>query len=443
MTVTCGKRRLLSHLMMAVLIPTAYSLPSLHSIFPVAHQPHAHACYHGASFIHQEVRHVISPAAVKVNAVLLRQKISSRPSATSYSSTTRLSMSSLSPLPSSSQRTSPSPWSPGKWKVTLDFGREGVVESEYSSSETNENNLQLSNLLGEEWGAEGGRLVLSFEILANAETDTTKVDEQQSIQMKWLGGKPTGAVETMMNDEGYSSASYINTKGQQHVQISSGQWRIEPPLPLLPTFANILPGQASTLRLYLTLLDAIERNTITLPENQLLLLQSNTFRYQQYMNGVQTILPYVYEKERSQKILEEQLNHETGDRRLDGNDILETLGGYKDIAELALDRDAKRRRWKDIEGDLPKLDDASIDTTSGRRIDINDLVDEDDRWGIWPGDTELMTIERGVILAVVREEKKKKGGGGRFSFPWMMQDGGNAPEPVIVGKWSVVPLEED
>ena len=441
MTVACGKRCLLSHLMMAVLIPTAYSLPSLHSIFPVAHQPHAHACYHGASFIHQEVRHVISPAAVKVNDVLLRQTISSRPSATSCFPTTRLFMSSPSPLPSSSQRTSPSPWSPGKWKVTLDFGREGVVESEYSSSETNENNLQLSNLLGEEWGAEGGRLVLSFEILANAETDTTKVDEQQSIQMKWLGGKPTGAVETMLNDEGYSSASYINTKGQQNVQISSGQWRIEPPLPLLPTFANILPGQASTLRLYLTLLDAIERNTITLPENQLLLLQSNTFRYQQYMNGVQTILPYAYEKERSQKILEEQLNHETGDRRLDGNDILETLGGYKDIAELALDRDAKRRRWKDIEGDLPKLDDASIDTTSGRRIDINDLVDEDDRWGIWPGDTELMTIERGVILAVVREEKKKKGGGG-FSFPWM-QDGGNGPEPVIVGKWSVVPLEED
>ncbi|KAL7525474.1 hypothetical protein ACHAXR_001020 [Thalassiosira sp. AJA248-18] len=339
---------------------------------------------------------------------------------------------STSQVPSSSQRTSPSPWSPGKWKIMLDFGKEAS-----DSSEAN-NNSQLSNLLGEDWGADGGRLLLSFEVLANAETNT-RDNVDNSVQMTWLGGKPTGTVECIPkkasnNDEDYC-ASYINKKGQQHVQIASGQWRIEPPLPLLPSYTKILSGQASTLRFYLTLLTSIERNTISFPKDQLLLLQSNTFRTEQYSAGIQTVLPYKYAMDVRQEQLEEQLNHETGDRRLDGNDIFETLGGYKDIAELVMERDEKRRKWKDVEGSLPKLD-SSINT--GRRVEISSLLEDENRWGIWPGDTELMTIERGAILAVVAKESKQKMG----LFPWM-QDGGGLEEPVIVGKWSVLPIFDD
>jgi len=335
------------------------------------------------------------------------------------SCSTRLALSS----------SSPSPWSPGEWKITLDFGRD-----ESSSSDTDEN-LQLSNVLGEDWGSNGGRLVLSFEIIADAETDT--VAGENSVKMAWLGGKPTGTVECIpqYDDDGESCASYINNKGQQDVQIAPGQWRIEPPLPLLPSYANILPGQASTLRFHLTLLTSIQRNTISFPEDQILLLQSNTFRTQQYSSGVRTLLPYQYAKEMSQQQLEEQLNHETGDRRLDGKDLFETLGGYKDVAELVLERDEKRRKWKEVEGVLPKLD-SSINT--GRRVDIDKLLQDERRWGIWPGDTELMSIERGVILAVAASESKQKMG----FFPWM-QDGGAVEEPVVVGKWSALPLFDD
>lgn len=350
------------------------------------------------------------------------------------SSTTSLAMSSSEPLlPSSSRRTSPSPWSPGKWKITLDFG---LSDSSSDANSINDDNSQLSSLLGENWGSDGGRLVLSFEILANAETSTKKEDEH-SVQLTWLGGKPTGTVECIpqTNDgdgEDYC-ASYINKNGQQNVQISSGLWRIEPPLPLLPSFTNILPGQASTLRYHLTMCSPIERNTIYFPQDQLLLLQSNTFRSEQYTSGIQTILPYKYAKDRAQSQLEEQLNHETGDRRLDGNDILETLGGYKDIAELVMERDDKFRRWKEIEGVLPKVD-SSIDT--GRRVEINNLLEDEKRWGIWPGDTELMTIERGVILAVVAKRDEQKNIG---FFPWM-QDAGSVEETVVVGKWSALPM---
>lgn len=312
--------------------------------------------------------------------------------------------------------------------MTLDFGKE-----DSNPSEANDN-LQLSNVLGGEWGANGGRLALSFEILANAETNAKEDDN--SVQMAWLGGKPTGSIECIPqstnNDEEYCT-SYINQEGQQQVQISSGQWRIEPPLPLLPSYANILPGQASTLRFYLTLITSIQRNSISFPQNQLLLLQSNTFRTQQYISGVQTVLPYQYAKDKSQKELEEKLDHETGDRRLDGTDVLETLGGYKYIAALVLERDEKRRKWKEVECVLPKLD-SSIDT--GRRAEITKMLEDEKRWGIWPGDTELLTIERGVILAVVANKSKQK----RGFFPFVPE---RAEEPVIVGKWSAVPIFDE
>jgi hypothetical protein len=339
------------------------------------------------------------------------------------SSVFRLSMSS--PQQSSTKRwTSPSPWSPGEWKLTLDFGKKE------ESSERN-GRSQLANLLGKEWGSNGGRLALSFEVLVTSDIKNGSDDNNKSAQA-WLGGKPTGTVECISHsasDDVNDCASYINEGGQQYVKISAGQWRIEPPLPILPSYTNIIPGQASTLRFYLTLATAVQRNTIIFPEKQLLLLQSNTFRTQQYLTGITTLLPYRYAMESTQRLLEERLNHDTGDRRLDGNDIFETLGGYRDIAELVTERDARRREWGEIEGVLPKF--LNIDVS--RKVDISNLLEDEDRWGIWPGDTELLTVERGIILAVVEKEKTKA-----KVFPWMQQDG--ASEMVIVGKWSAVPV---
>lgn len=327
-----------------------------------------------------------------------------------YTSTSRLSMSS--------DQSSPSPWASGYWQLTFDFG---INKSE------RDNNSQLYNLLGEEWGLNDARLSLSFEIIVNAETNSQENDS-------WLGGKPTGTIETKNDD----CATYINNDGQQNVKISSGQWRNEPPMPLLPTYVNTLLGQASTLRFYLTMNTPIQRNSITFPENQLLLLQSNTFRTEQYRDGIQTLLPYQYNKDRAQKNLDETLDHETGDRRLDGNDVLETLGGMKDAAELVMERDKMRNKWLEVKDSLPKISDSSSIGT-GRGVDIDKLLDNEDSWGIWPGDTELMTIERGVIYAVVANKKKDQG----FFQSLLSSDDSDNGEPVVVGRWSAVPLFDD
>ena len=107
------------------------------------------------------------------------------------------------------------------------------------------------------------------------------------------------------------------------------------PIPL--TTANkILPGQASALQAsYLTLVKAIQQNTIRSPSNLVvLLLQSNVFQYTQYKTGISTILPYQHAMEFSKRMVEEQLNHVSGDRRLDGTDIIQTIEGYKDFVQL-------------------------------------------------------------------------------------------------------------
>lgn len=360
----------------------------------------------------------------------------------------------------SAQRTSPSPWSPGKWKITFDFGLgEQQQQTPFGGSdvESNENSIAQQrryreNLLGANWGADGSRLILSLDVIISSETTSSYSNDysatRQSVEERWLGGKPTGSIQCVpkqqrssdgdYDDDQIYHASYVNNKGEQRVRIMSGQWRHEPPTPLLPTYTNTLPGQASSLRLHIKLINSIERNTISFPDNQILLLQSNTFRISQFTSGIQTLLPYQYAKEQSQLVLEVQLNHETGDRRLDGSDVFETIGGYRDIAALVMERDERRRQWKEVQGVLPKMTTMTMaGSSSGSRSSetmIEKLLNDEKRWGVWPGDTELMTVERGVVLAAVSAREKKQS-----MFPWMTNES-NVKELVVVGKWSATSL---
>ena len=317
-----------------------------------------------------------------------------------------------------------SAWSPGKWKVTLLFRRQEDASP------------LITKLMGNEWGSNGAQLVLPLEILVNAEVPSDKdtINTKKKSPCLWLGGKPTGSIECTpqngLNETSFCS-SYINDKGQQNVQISPGPWRLEPPIPLMTSSSGkVLQGQASTLRFSLTLNTAIQRNSIKFPDNQMLLLQSNTFREKQYETGVNTLRPYQYAKENSQKMLDEQLNHDSGDRRLDGTDLLQTLEGYKDVAGLVLKRDESYRKWKDVEGVLPLMDSSELN------YDIETILD-DDRWGVWPGDTDLMTIERGIILAVVEKKEKSKG-----LFSWI-ENGDEGADTVMVGTWTAEPVWDD
>ena len=99
-----------------------------------------------------------------------------------------------------------------------------------------------------------------------------------------------------------------------------------------------------------------------------------------------------------------------------------------------MERDEWGRRWREVEGVLPKIDISR--SSSGRRGEsMEKLLNDEKRWGVWPGDTELMTVERGVILAAVTVKEKKEGS---LLFPWMQES--KVQEMVVVGKWSATPL---
>ncbi|KAL7447602.1 hypothetical protein ACHAWC_000012 [Mediolabrus comicus] len=103
---------------------------------------------------------------------------------------------------------------------------------------------------------------------------------------------------------------------------------------------------------------------------------------------------------------------------------------------MVMERDERCRRWREVEGVLPKI--GSSSSGSGRRRrgeSMEKLLNDEKRWGVWPGDTELMTVERGVILAAVTVKDKKERS---LLFPWMQES--KVQEMVVVGKWSAAPL---
>jgi len=413
------------------------------------------------------VKHPIDPIIVPGQNEMPRSSMVCCTPKYSSSRKCKLFMTSSPQRSSASQYASSSPWAPGTWKITLDFGRDGSTQSnnnaampstslfenpKQSSSSRKENDQKITTLFGEEWGASGGRLVLSFQVVVTTDLlpdENSKSNNLKQLQSAWLGGKPTGTIQCLPVNEGDKDdycTTYINTNGQQKVRISPGQWRIEPPQPVPSQPTKILSGQASTLRYHLTIQNSIERNSISLPENQLLFLRSNMFRLSNYEMGLQTILPYQYAKDYTQRALEEQLNHETGDRRLDGTDMLETLEGYKDLAGLVGERDEAWRRWKDVVGVLPKLPKDLMDLDGldrGKRSKVlNGLLEDDDRWGVWPGDVEPITIEKGMILALVSQSNGAVGNGG--FFPWMGNNvRASLEETVVVGRWSAVPVFDE
>jgi hypothetical protein len=66
-----------------------------------------------------------------------------------------------------------------------------------------------------------------------------------------------------------------------------------------------------------------------------------------------------------------------------------------------------------------------------------ETIQDDEQWGVWPGDTNLMTIERGIILAVVEKEEKSKG-----LFSWIKNEYEGA-DTVMVGTWTAEPVWDD
>lgn len=199
---------------------------------------------------------------------------------------------------------------------------------------------------------------------------------------------------------------YITMKGTQRIELSQGGWTVE-----FPPSGIYNRGKATKLKFYFDLITDLERNDIVLPAGTRLYFTTNAWREKEYDYGLIKIKPIRDEFQKAQQILDDQLSHESGDRRLDGNDPIETLKAYTDMTKLVLNRDRKRIELRNA--------------INGQRDYGHGYPGSDDHpEGPWPGSTEWLTIsEDNPIYARVPKKNNKnknnilqqlmsKGGGG-------------------------------
>lgn len=253
-----------------------------------------------------------------------------------------------------------SPWSPSSWKLSLDVGRESGTE------------------MPKAWGESGARLVLPIEV-------TVSSDESN------LRDNLVGSGSLSIRPE--KDACFINLSGEQRVSVKEGGWSFEYP--------KGGKGHAAKLQFWLDLDSPSSRNDVTLPVGRLYFI-ANCWRQDELEIGSRLIAPLVYDAREAQKLVEDRVSHEGGDRRLDGTDPIETMLGYKDIAALILDRDNKIQKLRDAEKIFGPSNTDSM------------------AMGAWPGSIEPLAIAPAKLMMA----KKKLFG----------------TELVTIGRWKAKPI---
>jgi hypothetical protein len=229
-----------------------------------------------------------------------------------------------------------SPWASATWKFTLSIGKQKTT------------NLDL---LPEGWGASGGRLVLPIDVVVTS--DSIPADACDTAI-----GSGASVLEA-------SPTTFINNQGQQTVNIGNGGWKL--------IFPSGKKGRAAKLTFWLDILDDATRNDVSLSAGERIYGTANVWRDSEFERGERQMRPIYQDYKDLQKLVDETISHETGDRRLDGTDPLDTVLAYKDMTELVMRRDQAKMKLKDAE-------------------DLYPPVDKEIEEGRWPGDEEWLSI---------------------------------------------------
>jgi hypothetical protein len=254
----------------------------------------------------------------------------------------------------------------------------------------------------ESWGASGARL--SFPIELQVQADPLPDDQQDAL----VGGRGANRLKIVLNrNDPSGSGTYVTEQGQQCVplQAATGGWKLR---------LGRRKGHASMLQFWLNLgsrnggKDDIvaQKKDVTLKANERLYFAAHCWRETDYKIGKRNLQPILKAYEMAQAKILEKVDHDSGDRRLDGTDALETLSAYKDMAGLTLDRDDKWRQLQEAQTYLPPPENLPF--------------------GHWPGDTELMAIKPMELFI-----RKRKG-----IF-------GTQEEFHLIGTWEARPMNID
>jgi len=296
-------------------------------------------------------------------------------------------LSSSSSFSSSSLSSSgePSPWASSSWILELDFGRPTKANQEETPTTSFSNTIPFSS-----FGKSGSRLVVACPVVIEAQDDVQKTPDTfvgrgaSVIRAREETDKEDGELANNSNNNDFR---YITMEGSKRIEFAPGGWTLR-----FPPGGTKNRGRASKLRFYFDLTVDLERNDVKLPAGTRLYFAASAWREQDFEVGIAKVLPLQAVLKASQAVLDENLSHETGDRRLDGTDPLETLKAYKDMTALVLDRDRKRATLQE-----------ALDQDGHGYPASQDLPE-----GPWPGATEWLTLsEANPIYARVPMDSKK------------------------------------
>ena len=240
----------------------------------------------------------------------------------------------------------------------------------------------------ETWGASGARLSFPMDVMVASDYTVEKDKE-----FDFMGGN-------CMRLAVAEDPTFVSSEGEQFIGIrEAGAWKMQMPKQR---------GTAATLRFWVDVeqadglikgLGAI-RNDVILPAERIFFM-SKCWREADLKIAAKQMRPYEIAAQEAQRRVEEQLSHETGDRRLDGTDPLETALGTISMAKRVRDRDDRMRELREAENRLPRNAESL-------------------RLGFWPGTDEKLAIGEGTVAV-----RRKKLFGDEFH---------------ILGKWRAIPI---
>jgi hypothetical protein len=279
---------------------------------------------------------------------------------------------SLAVMASAFSSSGRSPWAASEWCIQVNIGREA------------------GTWMPEEWAASGSRLPFNVEISVESGYATQKDQESE-----FMG---SNALRLCVVED----PTYVTSQGMQYVEIpDEGGWKLQLPKQ---------KGNAGTLRLWLDFEQSPEldeglaavRNDVTLAVGRLYFM-APCWREPDLAIGYRKIKPIEAAAQTAQQRLDSQLSHESGDRRLDGTNPIDTALASIDMAGLVKERDDRVRDLREAERKLPR---------NPRELPV----------GFWPGTMDKLAIAPGSIAV-----KRKKMFGEEFH---------------IVGKWTAVPIAD-
>lgn len=235
------------------------------------------------------------------------------------------------------QEESESPWASSEWTFTLNFGREA------------------GSMMPEEWGSSGGRLVVNVPMEITSDRPSSPSSSSSPLP-SFLQGDQKPDLDPMLQKNSFqmnclsSSSPYVTMEGEQQCTFDSqGGWKIRLP-------SGNAQGLCGKLMAYLDLTSTIQKNDVRLEKGERIYLTAKCWREEELERALKQLKPVHAKYRQTQQRLNDALEHETGDRRLDGTDPIQTVIGMKDTAQLVIQRDEALRQYQEANRVFPTID---------------------------------------------------------------------------------------